>query len=145
MTTKAIREDMVKRMQTWQGIERKSVAAAGAVIEKTTHPLLHLVMEVIQHDSQLHHRVQQFIIDEIDRHPVPLTPDEMAQVSALLDEHLRLEDQMAEAVNATLAEIKGHKMLVAEYLLDFLVMDERKHAAMLRALDKVKRGMYPYA
>ena len=65
--------------------------------------------------------------------------------AAILDHRLRLEDQMVDAVNSSVERIRGHKMLVEEYLLDFLVRDEKKHAALLRALDKVKRGMYPYA
>ncbi|HEY6000039.1 MAG TPA: hypothetical protein VI078_12185 [bacterium] len=145
MTGKEIRADLVKRMQYWQAIERKSVASAGSVLEKTNHPLLRLVMEVIRQDSQLHERVQQFIIDAVERQPVALKPEDMGDISALLDAHLRLEDQMADAVNATIEHLRGHKMLVEEYLLDFLVQDERKHATMLRALDKVKRGLYPYA
>jgi hypothetical protein len=52
---------------------------------------------------------------------------------------------MVDAVNASVQDICGHKMLVEEYLLDFLVQDEKKHAALLRSLDKVKRGLYPYA
>jgi hypothetical protein len=144
-TSKEMRTDLVKRMEYWQAIERRSVASATAVLEKTNHPLLRLVMEIIQRDSQIHERVQQFIIDSVDRQPVTLRPEEMGDISALLDAHLRLEDQMAEAVNATIEHIRGHKMLVEEYLLDFLVQDERKHATMLRSLDKVKRGLYPYA
>ena len=145
MTTKDIRDDLVKRMQYWQGVERKSVASTAAILGQTKHPLLQLVMEIIRHDSQLHERIQQFIIDHVATKPVTLTPDDVAGVSAPLEDHLRLEDQMVEAVNASVEKIRGHKMLIEEYLLDFLIQDEKKHAVMLRALDKVKRGMYPYA
>lgn len=145
MTTKEIRQDLVKRMQYWQTVERKSVASTTAVLEKTNHPLLRLVMEIIRRDSELHERVQQFIIDAVESKPVTLAPDDLAALSAPLEQHLRLEDQMVEAVNASMAQVRGHKMLIEEYLLDFLVQDEKKHATMLRALDQVKRGMYPYA
>jgi hypothetical protein len=145
MKTKDIRDDLVKRMQYWQGVERKSVASTSAILAQTEHPLLQLVMEIIRHDSQLHERIQQFIIDHVATKPVTLSPDDLAGVSAPLEDHLRLEDQMVEAVNASVEKIRGHKMLIEEYLLDFLIQDEKKHAIMLRALDKVKRGMYPYA
>jgi hypothetical protein len=144
-STKTIRQDLVKHMQHWQGIERASVASTNAVLEKTNHPLLRLVMEIIRHDSELHERIQQFIIDDFEKKPVSLSPDEMGEVSSILDHHLRLEDQMVDAVNSSIEKVKGHKLLVEEYLLDFLVQDERKHAGMLRALDKVKQGIYPYA
>lgn len=145
MTTKEIRQDLVKRMQFWQGVERESVASTTAVLKKTKHPLLRLVMEIIQRDSELHERVQQFIIDDIEKRPVTLAPDDLGEVSALLEQHLRLEDQMVDAVNASVQKVRGHKMLVEEYLLDFLVQDEKKHSALLSSLDKIKRGLYPYA
>lgn len=145
MSTKEIQKDLVKRMQSWQEVERESAASTAKVLEKTKNPLLHLVMEIIRRDSELHERIQQFIVDIVDKKPVALTPDDLGGVSALLDHHLRLEDQMVEAVNASIEKVRGHKMLVEEYLLDFLVQDEKKHATMLRSLDKVKRGIYPYA
>ena len=43
-----------------------------------------------------------------------------------------------------LSDVKNKKMVVQEYLLNFLVEDEKKHASMLQALSKVKQGMYPY-
>lgn len=145
MKTKDIQEDLVKRMQHWQKVERESVASTTKVMEQTNHPLLRLVLEIIRRDSELHDRIQQFIIDHVASKPVTLSPDDLAGVSAPLAHHLRLEDQMVEAVNSSVERIRGHKMLIEEYLLDFLVQDERKHAALLRALDSVKRGLYPYA
>jgi len=145
MKTKEIQEDLVKRMQHWQKVERESVASTTKVLEQTNHPLLRLVLEIIRRDSELHDRIQQFIIDHVASRPVTLSPDDLAGVSAPLEHHLRLEDQMVEAVNSSVEKIRGHKMLIEEYLLDFLVQDEKKHAALLRALDSVKRGLYPYA
>ena len=145
MTTKQAREDLVKRMQHWQKVERESVASTTNVMGQTNHPLLRLVMEIIRRDSELHERIQQFIIDHVATKPVTLTPDDLAGVSAPLEKHLHLEDQMVDAVNASVEKVRGHKMLIEEYLLDFLVQDEKKHANMLHALDKVKRGLYPYA
>ncbi len=145
MTTKQIQQDLVKRMQSWQGVERESAASTAAVLEKTSHPLLRLVMEIIRRDSELHERIQQFIVESVETKPVTLAPEDLGAVSALLDRHLKLENQMVEAVNASIEKIRGHKMLVEEYLLDYLVQDEKKHACLLTALDKVKRGMYPYA
>ena len=142
MKTKEIQENLVKTMRRWQGIERQSIASTGAVIGKTTSPLIHLVMEVIQNDSQLHHRVQQFIIDSIDSAPVPVSPEDMREISSLIDAHLRLEDEMVGAVNTAIAQVKGKKMGVQEYLLNFLVEDEKKHASLLSSLAAIKSTLY---
>ena len=145
MSTKEVQEQLVNSMRHWQGIEDRSVESTGAVIAKTKNPLIRLVMEIIQRDSQIHHRVQQFIIDTIESKPVALSTDEMGAISEMIDNHLKIEDEMVNLVDKALDDVKDKKMLVQEYLLNFLVEDEKKHAAMLRALDKVKKGMYPYA
>jgi hypothetical protein len=141
--TKEVQESLVKNMQKWQQIERSSIASTGAVMVRTTNPLLQLVMEIIQHDSHLHHRVQQMIIDSIEGKPLAITPDDTKAVGQLLDNHMRLENEMVDMVNTMLAQVKEKKMAVQEYLLRFLVEDEKKHAALLSSLEHVKRGMFP--
>ena len=112
---------------------------------KTENPLIRLVMEIVQRDSQLHHRVQQFVIDSLESKPVNLSVDELGTISEMIDNHLAIENQMVELVDQALESVKDKKMIVQEYLLNFLVEDEKKHAAMLKALDSIKKGMYPYA
>ena len=141
MSTKEIQEQLVNSMKHWQKIENRSVESTALVIAKTENPLIRLVMEIIQSDSQLHHRVQQFIIDSVESKPVDLTREEMGAVSGMLDNHLNLEEQMVGLVDEALKDLSKKKMVVQEYLLKFLVEDEKKHASMLRALDVVKKGM----
>jgi hypothetical protein len=145
MSTKEVQEQLVNSMKHWQQIENRSIESTAAVIAKTENPLIRLVMEIVQRDSQMHHRVQQMIIDSIESKPIALSTDEMGSISEMIDNHLEIENQMVELVDKALADVKNKKMLVQEYLLNFLVEDEKKHAAMLKALDKVKQGMYPYA
>jgi hypothetical protein len=46
---------------------------------------------------------------------------------------------------ATLKEdVKGTGMVVQNYLLDYLQVDEEKHDFLLENLQKIKSGMYPY-
>ena len=144
MSTKEVHEQLANSMRHWQKIEDRSVESTGQVIAKTENPLIRLVMEIVQRDSQMHHRVQQFIIDTIENKPVNLTPEEMGSISEMIDNHLKIEEQMVGLVDKALADVKDKKMIVQEYLLNFLVEDEKKHAAMLHALEKVKKGMYPY-
>lgn len=142
LKTRELQENLVSTMRQWQAVERKSIASTGAVIGKTESPLIQLVMEIIQNDSQLHHRVQQMVIDSLESKPIAISPEDMRQISAMIDAHLKLEDEMVGAVNAALAQIKGRKMGVQEYLLNFLVEDERKHASLLTALAAIKSGLY---
>jgi hypothetical protein len=145
MSMKEVQQDLVDSMKHWQKIEDRSVESTGQVIAKTDNPLIRLVMEIIQRDSQMHHRVQQFIIDSIENKPVALSTDEMGSISEMIDNHLQIENDMVGLVDKALSDVKNKKMLVQEYLLNFLVEDEKKHASMLNALGAIKKGMYPYA
>ena len=141
--TKEVQQELVNTMQQWQEIERRSIASTGAVMVRTKNPLLQLVMEIIQHDSHLHHRIQQMIVDSVGDKPLALAPEDTTAVSQLLDNHMKLENEMIENVTATLAQVRAKKMVVQEYLLRFLVEDEKKHASMLSSLEHVKKGMFP--
>ena len=145
MTTKEIQEKLVETMQKWEKIEDAAVASTGKIIESTDNPLIRLVMEIIQADSRMHRRVQEFIAATLTEKAVSLTPEEMGKVSEAIDKHNAIEKQMVGYVDETLDALKGRKMLVQEYLLNYLWDDEKKHETLLSILDKVKEGMYPYA
>jgi hypothetical protein len=145
MTTKEIQEKLVETMQRWQKIEDAAVDSTGKIIDSTENPLIRLVMEIIQADSRMHRRVQEFIAGTLTEKAVSLTPEEMGKVSEAIEKHNAIEKQMVGYVDETLNALKGKKMLVQEYLLNYLWDDEKKHETLLSILDKVKEGMYPYA
>ena len=142
---KEIQEDLVKNMRTWQGIENKSIASTGRVIEKTKNPIVRLVMEIIQRDSQMHYRVQEYIADSLTTKAVSLTPDELADVWEMIEEHIALERRTLRLAQDAIESIKGSKgMLVQAYLLEYLMEDEQKHNQLLDRLNNIQKGMYPY-
>jgi len=145
MSTKEIQEKIVDNMRRWQKVENSSVSSTGRIIEKTDNTLVRLVMEIIQRDSQFHYRVQEFIADSLEKKPVALNPDELGDVWDLIEKHIRLEEKTVELAEEALQAIKGKKMLVVEYLLNYLLEDEKKHNLVLAHLAKIKEGMYPYA
>lgn len=146
MSTKEAQEKIVSNMRKWQKIENASVASTGHVIEKTDNPIVRLVMEIIQRDSQMHYRVQELIADSLTTKAIALTPDEVGDVWGLIEKHIEIEKQTVALAKSSLREIEGKKgMLVQAYLLEYLLRDEEKHDAILEKLNQVKKGMYPYA
>ena len=142
---KEIQEDLVKNMRTWQGIENKSIASTGRVIEKTKNPIVRLVMEIIQRDSQMHYRVQEWIADSLSGKAVSLTPEELGQAWGLIEEHIKIERRTMRLAQDSLAATEGAKgMLVQNYLLEYLMDDEKKHELLLERLLNIQKGMYPY-
>jgi hypothetical protein len=145
MKTKELQEKIVKNMKTWQKIEDASVANTGRIMERTDNPIIRMVMEIIQNDSKMHYRVQQFIADSFEKAALSLNIDELNAISEMVENHLQIEKRMVGLVEESLKVVKGKKMLVQEYLLDYLMEDEKKHDRLLGNLGKIKSGIYPYA
>jgi hypothetical protein len=144
MSTKELQERIVENMKQWQKIENASVAQMAAIMEKTDNPLISIVMEIIQRDSQMHHRVQQMVVDSLESQVVALNPDELADVWDKIEDHIQLEKETIRLMEDSMEALKGKKMVVQEYLLTYLKCDEEKHDLLLDALEKIKKGMYPY-
>jgi len=145
MSTKAIQQQIVSNMRHWQKIENASVASTGNVLEQTTNPIIRIIMEIIQRDSQMHYRIQELIADSLESKTITLTPDELGEVWDLIEKHIKLEKKTVEFANEALEALKGKKMLVQEYLINYLLEDEEKHNKVLERLEDIKKGMYPYA
>jgi bacterioferritin (cytochrome b1) len=142
---KAIQEDLIANMRTWRKIENASVASTGRIIEKTENPVVRLVMEIIQRDSQMHYRVQEWISDSLTGKAVTLTPDDIGQVWGMIEDHIKLEQKTVELAKEAIESIGGSKaMQVQAYLLEYLLEDEEKHNNLLGRLAAIQRGMYPY-
>ena len=144
MKTKEIQDKIVANMKRWQKIEDASVASTGRIAEKTENPIVRIVMEIIQQDSRMHYRVQELIADSLQTQTISLTPEEMGEVWDMIDSHIKLEKETVKLAQESLTALKGKKMIVQEYLLKYLLLDETKHNAILDHLESVKNGMYPY-
>ncbi|MBN1212148.1 MAG: hypothetical protein JXA92_06175 [candidate division Zixibacteria bacterium] len=144
MSTKEIQKAIVDNMKRWQKIENASVASTGKVIDKTDNPVVRLIMEVIQRDSQFHYRVQEMIADSLETKTITLTPDDLGEVWEMIEKHIELEKKTVELAEEALKSLKGKKMVVQEYLLNYLLEDEKKHNLVLDHLGIIKKGMYPY-
>jgi hypothetical protein len=144
MSTKEIQETVVDNMKRWQKIEQASIASTGRVMEATDNPIISMVMEIIQRDSENHARVQGLIIDSLEKESLRLSPDDLVKVWDAIEAHIALERKTVELAEEAIAALKGKKMVVQEYLLDYLMRDEQKHNAILDSLEIIKKGMYPY-
>lgn len=143
MTAKAAQQELVSNMRTWQKIEDASVTSTSQIIKKTKNPLIRTVMEIILRDSQMHYRVQEFIADSLERKAVTLTPDELAEVWKLVERHIDLEKKTLKMARKSIRALKRQQgMVVQQYLLNYLLEDEKKHNNLLKNLDNIKRGVY---
>ena len=119
---------MLEGLRNWQAIERKAMDQTAEIMEQTDNPFIRLIMEVIRHDSLMHHRVQQVLVDSLTKQSPALTHEDIAAVWSSIEAH-----------DATEHEVIGiAKMLrkqawtpIQRQLLDYLITDEEKHDRLL--------------
>ena len=144
MSTKELQQEVVSSMKSWKQLENATIAVTAQVMEKTKNPIIRLIMEVIQRDSQMHYRVQEWVADSLESKAVSLTPEEIGEVWEIIERHIELEKKSVEIAEQTLASLKGKTMVIQAYLLTYLLEDEQKHNNLLGSLNSIKRKMYPY-
>jgi len=141
-TQKAEAEKLVKAMRRWQTVEDESIRMTKAIQAKTDNPLVRLVMEIIAHDSAMHRRVQQFIIDSVETSPIQLSPEDLEKIWDHVAQHIAEEKKTLELADEARTSTR---FFVQRYLLNYLLEDERKHDLLLERLEEVKNRIYPYA
>ena len=131
-------QEMVEVLRQWQGIERQSMNDTAEIMEVTENKLIRLIMEIIRHDSLMHHRVQQFLVDSVTKEDVPVTREDVAEIWEKIEAHDELEKQTVE-----MAEKLHEKAWspVHKLLYHYLITDEKKHDAILEELNSLKEGM----
>jgi hypothetical protein len=145
MSTKELQEKIIANMRRWQKVEDASVVQTSEIISSTQNPVIRMVMEIIRADSERHYRVQELIAKSLETETIALSPEELAEVWDMIEKHIDMEKKAEAMAEESLAALKGKKMLIQEYLLNYLILDEAKHDQLLENLEKIKKGMYPYA
>ena len=128
-------DDMIGVLRQWQGLERQAMNDTAEIQEQTNSPLIRMVMEIIRHDSLLHHRVQQFLIDSVTKKDVAVTREDISEIWDKIEAHDRMEKK-----TISLAEDLKAKAWnpVHKTLLDYLLRDEAKHDTLLEQLNAMK-------
>jgi hypothetical protein len=131
-------EKMAKVLENWQKLERKAMDDAAAIIEESDNALVRMIMSIIRHDSLLHHRVQQFLLESLTEADVAISRDDLADMWDRIEQHGRLEKKTIEMAEELRDEAWSP---VHKQLLSYLLEDERKHDRLLEQLREVKVGM----
>ena len=144
MSTKELQTQLADILNRWKKVEDASVASTANIIGKTKNPVVRLVMELIQRDSSFHYRVQDLLVDILEGKVVSLSPDELEVIWDGVEKHIEIERNTVRLAEEALGLLKGRKMVIHEYLLNYLMIDEQKHNTILDTLGTIKKGMYPY-
>lgn len=135
-------EELTATLRRWQHIEEATVTHTTQVLERSQNPLIRVIMEIIRQDSVMHKKVQQVILDSLEKQAFTLTPEELGDIWDMLEKHVQMEKE-----TITLAEqgLRNCRLFVQRNLLKYLADDEQKHVRLLGQLEDFKRNLYPYA
>ena len=135
MSTRELQQRLVESLREWQKLETAQIKLTGGVMETSSNPIVSLVMKIIQRDSEMHHRVQQLLIDSLESTVVTMSASDVALVRDQLSTHLAMEEETIRLARANLDALAGQKLVVQEFLMEFLHKDEEKHRDLLKALE----------
>ncbi len=141
-STKESNDKLVAIMKEWQKVENTSIDSIRSGLKKVKNPLVAQVLKIIKYDSTMHHHVQQFIIDSLEKKAVTLTPEELAEVWDVIEAHIKME-RATIALGQRARDASNN--FVHKYFIDYLQKEEAKHDELLEKLEDVKKNMYPYA
>lgn len=131
-------DDMIVVLRQWQEVEREAMSATSRISEQTESALIRLVMDIIRHDSHMHHRVQQFLIDSVTKESTAVTREDVVAIWESIEEHDEIEKQ-------TIAMAEGLKKdawdPVHKLLLEYLLRSECLHDSLLEQLGEFKADM----
>jgi hypothetical protein len=144
VTMKETGEKLVEVLKKWQKVEVEAVVSTGEAAREVENPILKAVFQIIQRDAKNHSKVQDLIIQADEKTGFQLKVEDLELLSKLVGRHVLVEKQMIESAAEALRLIKGKKMILHEYFLNYLQEDERKHMDLMKGLQNLKRNMYPY-
>lgn len=136
----AIRQEILDRTLTrWQEVEEETIANANVLIEKSQSTLVKQVMRLVLRDSEKHRELLQTLLGVLHG-TITMTPDELGEISELLEKHKQIENESIILANAALEHTTHYVM---RQLLTYMLEDERKHLLMTEQVQEYKRRIYP--
>ena len=131
-------ENMIKVLRQWQEVERLAMSETARISEKTESSLIRMIMDIIRHDSHMHHRVQQYLIDSVTKEATAVTREDVVAIWESIEAHDEIEKKtiaMAEQLKKD-AWNPVHKLL-----LEYLLRSEALHDSLLEQLGEFKADM----
>lgn len=133
-------EEFQKVIQELQKIEDNAVVRAGSMMLKAKNPFFKVIMESLKHDSEKYRLIQQIIIDNITKDAAGIDPDELNEMSDMLNNHLEAEAESLRLAHIALAK---SEQFFTRFMLSYLIADKDKHQGLIDQLNDLKGATMP--
>jgi leucyl aminopeptidase (aminopeptidase T) len=134
------KEDLERMVARWRERKETTRKSAEGLANKTESYFVQIVSNAVRRDAEKHEEILKAILDCLDC-TVAVTPDELGELSDLLEAHLQIEKQTRELAELAL---KKHRHYITTYLLKYILEDEKKNFGLRDQLNEFKGRLYPY-
>ncbi|MDA8084461.1 MAG: hypothetical protein M0024_12460 [Nitrospiraceae bacterium] len=128
---KALR-DLIRK---WKVIEDTTIKSCTAILKKSSNPIVQTLTNAIKNDSEKHKAILQLIMDSQTKKAIVLTSEDLADVAALLDRHVVIEQQAIDMANEA---IEMSRDAIVTQLLKLILDDEKKHKKLAVQMNDLK-------
>jgi len=142
MSKKEAQLQLVENMRRWQKVENAAVTSTAQIMEGTENEYIRAVAEIINRDSQMHYRIQQLIVDSVTK-TATMPVEDLKAVWDAVERHIEIEKRTIKLAEESLELLDHRRQGLQQYLLEYLLEDEKKHDNLLEKLELIKKGMYP--
>ena len=109
MGTQENEAKLAEILREWQHIENQTVVQTAQIVDRTRHPVIRFIMQIIQSDSATHFRVQQLILDSLEKEAITLTVDDLTGIWDAIEAHVEAERRTASSSSRRSGRSRGRR------------------------------------
>lgn len=132
--------ELLAVVRGWQKLEGTAISHAYDLMRKSRNPFTKMITDLIIHDSEKHKLVQQMIIDTLTEEALHINPDELNELSGLINRHVTEEE---EAIRLAEAALEKCRQVSTHFLLSYLIADEKKHHSLVAQMEALSLASIP--
>ncbi len=125
-------EDILDKISDWQAIESENMEQMSKAIPGAVNPLIKTMLQALKLEAEKRKVLRQMIVDSVKTEAVHLSPDELLDLSAHINRHMRAEEK---ALTIAKEAFEKSELVIPRYLLSYLIGDLKKQNDLLRHFD----------
>lgn len=130
-----LKEKVLALTEEWLKAEDETIQMTKDIADTTDNETIALWMYIIRSDSTKHKRILRFIKKSLTRNAPALSFDEIATVSGMINDHLKLEQKTVDLGQEITPKVR---LPIQKKLFQLLLTDEKKHVQFLESLAEFK-------
>ena len=115
-------------------VERENYERLSSSLEGLKNSILRELLGGIALDSLKHSNLYRGLLAVLEGYEPAITDEDFERLESLVETHIRVEETMMRRVEELLGSVRDER---TRYILDYILVDEKRHHALLRALLKL--------